>query len=115
MSGNYLTVIPTDPYWRPSKDAADRAAAVLSGMLLLVRVSFHPRWRVEGADGPYLVSPALMMVVPRQREVRLVYGRTASDFAGLALTVATLLVLAVQRRAPAWIAAWSGRASWVWA
>lgn len=33
MSGNYLTVIPTDPYWRPSKDAADRAAAVLSGML----------------------------------------------------------------------------------
>ncbi|WP_326632753.1 MULTISPECIES: hypothetical protein [unclassified Streptomyces] len=33
MSDNYLTVIPTDPYWRPSKDAADRAAAVLSGML----------------------------------------------------------------------------------
>ncbi|MFJ4206645.1 hypothetical protein ACIP2Y_44590 [Streptomyces sviceus] len=33
MSDDYLTVIPTDPYWRPSKDAADRAAAVLSGML----------------------------------------------------------------------------------
>ncbi|MFJ4833817.1 hypothetical protein ACIP79_28490 [Streptomyces sp. NPDC088747] len=33
MSDNYLTVIPTDPYWQPSKDAADRAAAVLSGML----------------------------------------------------------------------------------
>lgn len=28
MSDNYLTVIPTDPYWRPGKDAADRAAAV---------------------------------------------------------------------------------------
>ncbi|MGW8353302.1 hypothetical protein [Streptomyces wedmorensis] len=33
MSDNYLTVIPTDPYWQPSKDAADRAAVVLSGML----------------------------------------------------------------------------------
>ncbi|MFJ9815279.1 hypothetical protein ACIRU3_08395 [Streptomyces sp. NPDC101151] len=33
MSDNYLTVIPTDPYWQPSKGAADRAAAELSGML----------------------------------------------------------------------------------
>ena len=33
MSDNYLTVIPTDPYWWPSKDAAERAAALLSGML----------------------------------------------------------------------------------
>ncbi|RCH59779.1 zinc ribbon domain-containing protein [Streptomyces sp. SDr-06] len=33
MSDNYLTVIPTDPYWRPDEDAADRAAAVLSRML----------------------------------------------------------------------------------
>ncbi|MER6084223.1 hypothetical protein [Streptomyces sp. NPDC001833] len=33
MSDNYLTVIPADPYWQPSKDAAERAASVLSGML----------------------------------------------------------------------------------
>ncbi|MFJ4846283.1 MULTISPECIES: hypothetical protein [unclassified Streptomyces] len=33
MSDNYLTVIPTDPYWQPGKDAADRAAAALSRML----------------------------------------------------------------------------------
>ncbi len=33
MSDNYLTVIPVDPYWQPSKGAADRAAARLSGML----------------------------------------------------------------------------------
>ncbi|MGW3723954.1 hypothetical protein [Streptomyces sp. NPDC000851] len=26
-------MIPTDPYWQPGQDAADRAAAVLSGML----------------------------------------------------------------------------------
>ncbi|MGW2235466.1 hypothetical protein [Streptomyces sp. NPDC001759] len=34
MSDNYLTVIPTDPYWQPGRDAADRAAAALSRMLL---------------------------------------------------------------------------------
>ncbi|MFE0521356.1 hypothetical protein [Streptomyces sp. NPDC058954] len=33
MSDNYLTVIPTDPYWQPGRDAADRAAAALSRML----------------------------------------------------------------------------------
>ncbi|CAM5720515.1 MULTISPECIES: hypothetical protein [Streptomyces] len=33
MSDNYLTVIPTDPHWQPSKVAADRAAAMLSEML----------------------------------------------------------------------------------
>ncbi|SED65626.1 hypothetical protein [Streptomyces sp. Ag109_O5-10] len=33
MSDNYLTVIPADPYWQPTQDVADRAAAVLSTML----------------------------------------------------------------------------------
>ncbi|MBK3639363.1 zinc ribbon domain-containing protein [Streptomyces sp. MBT33] len=33
MSDNYLTVIPTDPYWQPGRDAADRTAAALSRML----------------------------------------------------------------------------------
>jgi hypothetical protein len=67
------------------------------GHPLLVKVSYHPRWRAEGADGPYLVSPALMMVVPRQNDVRLRYSRTAADGIGLALTGAAVL-LAVGRR-----------------
>jgi len=33
VSDNYLTVIPTDPSWQPDRDAADHAAAVLSGLL----------------------------------------------------------------------------------
>ncbi|MGQ4389403.1 hypothetical protein [Streptomyces sp. SAS_270] len=33
MSDNYLTVIPTDPYWQLGREAADRAAAVPAGML----------------------------------------------------------------------------------
>ncbi len=69
------------------------------GHPVLVKVAWHPRWRAEGADGPYLVSPALMMVVPRQSEARLVYGRRASDFLGAALTVGGVLAVVL---APAW-------------
>jgi len=60
------------------------------GHPLLVKMSFHPRWRAEGADGPYLVSPALMLLVPRQPTVRLVYARNWADHVGLALTVTTV-------------------------
>jgi len=60
------------------------------GHPLLVKISYHPRWKAEGADGPYLVSPALMMIVPRQANVRLVYSRTLSDWLGAGLTVGAL-------------------------
>ncbi|MGW3738972.1 hypothetical protein [Streptomyces sp. NPDC005148] len=55
MSDNYLTVIPNDPYWRPSKAAADRAAAVLSEMLPDdddARHGLEAKWhdRVEAVD-----------------------------------------------------------------
>lgn len=54
MSGNYLTVIPTDPYWQPARDAANRAAAVLSGLLPDddARRGLEAKWhdRVEVVD-----------------------------------------------------------------
>jgi 6-pyruvoyl-tetrahydropterin synthase-like protein len=61
------------------------------GHPLLVKISYHPRWKAQGADGPYLLSPALMMIVPRQPTVRLVYSRTFSDWLGAGLTVGALL------------------------
>lgn len=65
------------------------------GHPLLVKVSYHPRWRAEGADGPYLVSPALMLVIPRQATVRLWYAaRTWADDLGLALTLLALAYVA---------------------
>jgi hypothetical protein len=73
------------------------------GHPLLVKVSYHPRWRAVGADGPYLVSPALMMVIPHGTDAELRYGRTASDDLGLALTLCGLglvvFELVRQRRA----------------
>jgi hypothetical protein len=77
------------------------------GHPLLVKVSYHPRWRAEGADGPYLASPGLMLIVPRQREVHLVYAaRNGSDWLGLglagtALALAAVLALRARRPSPA--------------
>jgi len=67
----------------------------------LVKVSWFPNWRVEGAEGPWLLSPGLMVVVPTQAEVRLSYRDTPIDLAGKALTVVgfgVLLAPAVVRR-----------------
>jgi TolA-binding protein len=74
------------------------------GHPLLVKVSYHPRWKAEGADGPFLVSPALMMLIPRAATVRLVYARTAADRLGLLLTIGACALwagqaLRVRRRA----------------
>jgi len=63
------------------------------GHPLLVKVSYHRRWRAEGADGPYLVSPGLMLVLPRQAEVRLFYGKDLSDHLGLVLSLGGLGLL----------------------
>jgi tetratricopeptide (TPR) repeat protein len=72
------------------------------GHPLLVKVAWHPRWRAEGALGPYLAAPALMLIVPQQETVRLRYARTGADRVGL---VSSLLALAA---AGAW-ALWSRR------
>ena len=58
-----------------------------------VKVSYFPNWHVEGADGPYLASPSLMIVVPRQRHVRLYYADTFSDQLGYGVSAASLIAL----------------------
>ncbi|MEU6554604.1 hypothetical protein ABZ915_30665 [Streptomyces sp. NPDC046915] len=45
MSDTWLIVIPDDPYWRPDRAAADRAAAALAGMLSAeARRGLEARW-----------------------------------------------------------------------
>lgn len=61
----------------------------------LIKISYHPKWHVEGADRIYLVSPAFMLVYPTASHVRLVFGNRWPDYVGWAATavgVAWLLV-----------------------
>ena len=106
-------VVATDP-WAPPPERPLPAGVVVTerfeaesihittsrpGHPLLVKVSYHPRWRAEGADGPYLASPGFMLIVPRQREVRLAYAaRTGADHAGLGLAVLAVALAAASTR-----------------
>jgi 6-pyruvoyl-tetrahydropterin synthase related domain len=90
-----ITTLPREPLSRPGELAATTSATgdAISfrtdrvGEPHIVKVSWFPNWKVEGAEGPWLLSPALMVVVPTQPEVRLSYRDTPVDLAGKALTV----------------------------
>jgi len=63
------------------------------GKPLLVKISYFPNWKVEGADEIYRVSPAFMMVIPNQENVRLYYGKTLSNYLGNLLTIIGALLI----------------------
>lgn len=52
------------------------------GVPVLVSVSYFPNWQVEGADGPWRVTPNLMVVVPTSEQVTLSYGFSRPEWAG---------------------------------
>jgi len=62
----------------------------------LVKVSYHPKWRVEGADEIYLASPAFMVIYPSDTRVRLVFGNRWPDYVGRVATAAGLLWLVAE-------------------
>jgi hypothetical protein len=71
------------------------------GSPVLVKVSDFPNWQASGADGPYRVTPNLMVVVPTDRHVRLHFGRTSVDYLAILLTGLGLLGLVGLAMAPA--------------
>jgi len=65
------------------------------GHPLLVKVSYHPRWSVQGADAVWLASPSFMLVVPTEEEVRLFYSVTGVERFGRGLSLLALVVVAL--------------------
>ena len=57
------------------------------GVPVLVRVSYFPNWRADGADGPYRIGPNMMVVVPTAEHVELSFARTPVDYVTLAMTL----------------------------
>ncbi len=60
----------------------------------LVKVSYFPNWTANGASGPYRAAPSLMLVVPEQESVVLTFERSGPETAGIALTVASIALVA---------------------
>lgn len=50
------------------------------GTPVLVKASYFPNWKVSGADGPWRITPSLMVVVPKSKHVVLSYGTTGVDW-----------------------------------
>ncbi len=58
----------------------------IPGRPLWIKASFHPNWRVEGADRIWRASPAFMLIFPNEPLVRLYFGRAWYEYLGLSLT-----------------------------
>ncbi|MCF8097344.1 MAG: tetratricopeptide repeat protein [Desulfarculaceae bacterium] len=66
--------------WQEIKITTDRLTP------LLVKVSYHPNWKVEGAAKVFLASPSFMLIFPERHELRLSFGRTWPNYLGLILS-----------------------------
>ena len=62
------------------------------GSPVLVRTSYFPNWVASGAEGPYRVSPNLMVVIPQENDVTLYYSRTPLEIATLLMLLAGICV-----------------------
>ncbi len=67
------------------------------GVPHLVKVSYFPNWKATGGQGPYLVAPSLMMVIPTDSQVVIEFKNTWAEWLGWALTLAGLSLLVVPR------------------
>ena len=63
------------------------------GRPLLVKMSYHPNWHVEGAERIWLTSPSFMLIYPQTGQVRLYYGPGRWDHLGRNLSILALLTL----------------------
>jgi hypothetical protein len=114
IDGNELPVEPIESVLPKRERITENSIEIEGasiGRPLLIKVSYHPGWRVaEGADRIYLTTPAFMLVYPHASKVRLVYERPMAERAGIATTVAFALLLLFFNTAPVrWAADWALR------
>jgi hypothetical protein len=62
------------------------------GHPLLIKVAYHPNWRVTGADRVYLVSPAFMLIFPTSKKIHLSFEPGALSQIGKLLSILGLLL-----------------------
>ncbi|MBE0448459.1 MAG: hypothetical protein IBX64_10255 [Actinobacteria bacterium] len=84
------------------KDDALTFSTTAIGLPHWIKISYFPNWKAEGADGPYLASPSLMMVIPREETVRLYYGSTLADIIGAWLSAIGWLFVVTYAAVFAW-------------
>lgn len=57
------------------------------GVPHIIKVSYFPNWSTRDADGPYRVTPSLMVVTPTTEHVTLEFTNTWAENIGMALSI----------------------------
>ncbi len=63
------------------------------GRPLLVKFSYHQNWQVKGAQKVYLATPAFMIVIPKEADVTLYYGKRPYNYLAYACGIIGILLL----------------------
>jgi hypothetical protein len=96
-----LTPVPLEPMVVSNVNIGEesvRFSVDKVGVPVLVRVSYFPNWKVEGAKGPYRVAPNMMVVIPTSTDVNMHYGWNMIDYVAYLLSFAGIAWIVVTRR-----------------
>lgn len=84
-----------------------RFSTTALGVPHIIKVTWFPNWKVDGAKRIYRISPGFMCVFPDKPDVELYYGTTWSDAVGYIISAVGCCLVAVRvfwyRRRQAWI------------
>lgn len=58
----------------------------------IIKMSYHPNWKVKGAEKIYHVAPSFMLVFPSESIVKLTFSNSFYDYLGLTLTLVGICV-----------------------
>lgn len=61
--------------------------------LHMIKVSYFPTWKVRGGDGPFLISPSFIGVIPRQNIVSIKFENGIVDNVAYLLTYMALAIV----------------------
>jgi hypothetical protein len=96
-----LTEVPLDPVAISNVKIGEesvRFSVDKVGVPVLVRVSYFPNWKVDGAKGPYRVAPNMMVVIPTSTDVNMHYGWTMLDYVAYLLSFVGIAWIVFTRR-----------------
>ena len=85
-----------------------------TGVPVLVKVSYFPNWEAQGAEGPYRIGPNMMVVVPTSNHVEMSFGRSATDYITILLTLVGIGLCFLWRRQGDVVHASEEPAAWWW-
>ena len=71
--------------------------------LHLIKVSYFPTWKVKGGDGPFLVSPSFIGVIPKQNTVEVYFSQGIVDKIAYFMTYMSLILVVIKILKPKWI------------